>query len=244
VQPEWDRCKICGADASGATAPPAPGNPPLPGASSSGPPAAPGAGADRPPVAAIVGIVAALLLLAAGGWWLMSGSSDDEDDAVVTATLGGPTDRPERSTTTASADDELVVEGFAAIMVAAIRGSGSEVDQGCVTAVASRPEYAPIIREVMAGRTEGDDARGTEFFQDIVTECIGIADFTADIVEATLGISRSSAECFGQQVENEPALAEAMMAGEDVEPTPENVALFTLCLTPAELEMLATRPPG
>lgn len=245
VQPEWDRCKICGADAGGATltpppgAPPPPGPPPFGGATGGSTPARAG-GDDRPPVAAIVGIVVALLLLAAGGWWLMSGSSDDEDGDLVAATLPDATAGP--ATTTTTIDRALVAEGFAAIMVAAIRGSGSEVEEACVTTVASRPEHAELVRDVMSGRADGEDARGTAFFSEIVTECIGLAAFGADVLETALGISRSSAECLGQLVESQPALAAAMMAGEEIEPTPENVASFTLCLTPEELEMLATMP--
>ena len=200
------------------------------------PPTGSGVTDDRPSVAAIVAIVALLLLLAGGGWWLMSGSSDD-DEEMVTATLPPTTDAPDASTTTV--DDALVAQGFAAIMAGAINASGSSVGAECVQTVATRPEHADLVRDVMSGETDTDEAMSSALMNQIIEECIGIGVFAADVFEEALGVSRPSADCIGRTIEADSAMKEAFLATEEVELTPEMRAAFTLCLTPAELEMLA-----
>jgi hypothetical protein len=98
LQPEWNRCKICGADRAAADAPPSPG----PG---SGVTPAPSGPSNRPDTKVVVGAAILALIVLVAGFVIFSGGHDSgEPSAVISggdaeglaepALLGGMCDDP------------------------------------------------------------------------------------------------------------------------------------------------------
>lgn len=244
MQPTWSHCLICGDGAARPDGESSAGQhpPPPPPQQSPG-----GGGGWTPAGLALIAVicVVGVAVLGVGALFLL-GTTADEDEPAASGTRSGSRSATVTSEPLDPVDQASYVDMFTTLTLAGFASEGLEVDRTCAHAVASEPENAPVIAEALDGATSEGlvepavERRIQPVTMAILRECVGLEQVMIHVLVEEEGLSPPSAACVAAAFAADPAMVAAFEALADYEPTPQMAAAMLDCLTPAEIEAMAT----